>query len=995
MAIDQTVTETGAETVVEPGGVGSSPTPPGYSSPRIVQTPSLLEVQSALALIASSAVVAFDCETTGLSPLFSKLLLLQLSDGSNTVVFDMTKLDRRCKREIDEYLSEAKQLFIAHNAKFDYGFLTVNLDSETITPRLYDSMLAEQLLGGGAEHGGNSLAAVTKRYLALEMDKAVRAQFIDMEPDPYTGEYLFSREQLDYAAVDVWVLPKIFAKQAHKLTASGLTEIARLEFALAKVVSRMERRGVLIDRVVWEAEVASAKARCAELETQMNAIVGREFNSRSPKQVKEAFEGLGYVLSKTDRGMLEKIPHPLAEAMLEWRRVAVLRDRYGEGWLARADENDRVHAQFVQMGAATGRFSSRDPNLQQLPRGDLLRKAFIAGLGRKMITADYSQIEIRILAEMSNDANMIKIFDSGLDIHAATAQQMFRLDELPDKTSKYRQMAKSVNFGLMYGAGADNLKGQLSASTPRIDVSKAEAEELIKLYFAQFPEAKKWLDAQSRRAYAAMDDGINVVTETLGGRKRVFPTSHAMGSYERGHIARQCRNTPIQGCVDGSTLILTEDLGMRHIEDLVGYVGKVWDGAQYSHASVVASGRKNLLRVTFGGGLSIECSPDHRFKIVSIRGVESFVAAKDLPVSPSNYRVRLTDSVPAWHRYIPPPQSSYTFGHGAGSAGSNRKNLHVSDFDGELTDLGEFLGRIASDGSVSDTQVTLLVAEHEIGLLPSLERVARSFGHVTVRRIDRSREHRQPMTTLTISSVSLAQQLKPLKQGQIPAWVYSDSDLLAGYLRGLFDGDGTVSVDGPSLKLGRGAMKEQFAKQVQIALTMLGIRTSLAVNAYSFGVAVRKSDTPLFARLIGFMNSAKQAKLANVTSDSKRNRFSPSYGRTVTIRSVEDTGLVVPMYDVLNSATDMFMANGVVTHNSSADVTKQAMVLLDQELREHPEWDAHLLMTVHDELVVEAAGEFAAEVAQATEAKMIEGAQVYMKICPVKVDLVIADSWSK
>lgn len=937
----------------------------------------------------TAPVIAFDTETTGLDPIADRLLLLQISDGMHTLVIDMTRV--KDWDSIRTFLSSRDHLFLAHNAKFDFSWLAEKLGSEEIVPRLFCTMIAEAMVTAGLQVRTN-LKETLDRQLHLKISKEERASFLD---DYYriTAQPVFTREQLAYAAKDVEVLPALFTKQARQLQKHQMIEIAAVEFTLIKAVSRMERRGVLIDVVEWQKVVDGATLRCAELEQEMKATTGKpEFKATSPKQVSDAFRDLGYVLASTNRDTLKKITHPLAVAMLEYRKAVVLRDRYGEGWLARLGGDNRIRAQFRQIGAQTGRFSSANPNLQQLPRGDLLRKAFIAGEGRKMITADYSQIEIRILAELSKDENMIGMFKAGYDIHAATAQQMFQLDELPDGHSNYRQMAKSVNFGLIYGAGSDNLRGQLSEQG--VQVSKAEAENLIKMYFQAFPRAKIWLDKQTRMAYGAIDEGIDVVTRTLGGRIRVFKVTPGLSPYERGHIARQSRNTPIQGCVQGTSLILTEDHGVVPIKDVVGYSGRVWDGERFSHGTVVASGAKRLLNVTFGGGHEVHCSPDHRFLVTSTKGVQSFVRAEDLRTSPSNMRVRLTSTPPEWHRYIAPDKAPHAFGKGSGSAGNNRKDLSLSDYTGELFDLGVFLGRIASDGSVSANQVTFIVAEHEIGILPELLRTAEKFGHVTVRRVGRTKDSRKPMTYCTISSVTLAHQLHTVKQG-IPSFVYTDSDLLRGYLCGVFDGDGTVSVDGPSLRLGRGVQKHSFAKQVQAALALLGIRTSLAVNAYSFGVSIRKSDAALFADQIGFINPVKQAKAIGVKSSPTRNRFSPLYGRTLTVRSVEDTGQDVQMYDVLNSETDKFMVNGVVTHNSSADITKEAMNRLDAEFLANPQWDAHLLMTVHDELVSECKEEYANEVMESVERNMIEAAQRWMLITPVKADASIADYWSK
>lgn len=499
-------------------------------------------------------ILGIDVETTGLDILSDTLLLVQISDGRDTAVIDATRLDGSGRDRLKEFLQK-RFLFVTHNAKFEFGWMAHWLGSEDVLPRLYDSFLSERLILGRMNHGGNSLAALAKKYLGRDLSKDERESFGEMEP----GEdgYQFTDEQITYAAADAEVLPAIFRKQFAQMTEHGLTEIAKLEFDLIKVVSRMERRGVLIDREAWLAEVEDAKDRCAVLENRMAQMTGEvEFNPRSPKQVKEAFARFGLNLSSTNRKSLEKVirtsaegtrAYLLAEAMAEYRKVVVLRDRYGDSWLAMLDPNDRVHAQFNQMGTKTGRFSSSKPNLQQLPRGDRLRKAFVAGPGRKMVTADYSQIEIRLLAEMSGDAAMMEMFDKGIDIHSGTAKAMFRLDEIPGKDSKYRYMAKAVNFGLLYGAGAKNLQEQLADAKPPVKVSLTRAERLIEMYFDQFPTAQKWLKAMDRRTDRSLDDGDDVVARTPGGRRRVFPHPGRVTNFMRGSIARRARNTPIQG----------------------------------------------------------------------------------------------------------------------------------------------------------------------------------------------------------------------------------------------------------------------------------------------------------------------------------------------------------------------------------------------------------------------------------------------------------------
>lgn len=515
---------------------------------RLIRVDEDTDVIPALEKLSGQPVIAFDTETTGLDPLVDRLLLLQISDGNQNFVFNMTTVSDWSP--LRRFLSSSEHLLVAHNSKFDLSWLSAKFEdatgfAEDLAPRLFDTMVAEQLITAGLQNTKVNLKDTVSRQLRVTLDKTKQASFLD-EYFKLTPQPVFETEQLEYAATDVEILLPLFTKQAKQLQSMDLVEIAQVEFNLVKVLVRMELRGVLIDTVEWQKVVDGAKIRCKELEDEMQRITGKpQFNAKSPLQVSQAFKDLGYVLASTNRDTLKKITHPLSEAMLEYRKAVVLRDRYGENWLARLGSDNRIRAQFRQIGAATGRFSSANPNLQQLPRGDLLRKAFIAGPGRSMITADYAQIEVRILAELSGDENMIKQFEEDHDIHAATAQQMFQLPTIPDKDSVQRQMAKSVNFGLIYGAGPDNIRLQIAEQG--VQVTKAEAEQLIRLYFQAFPKAQKWLDRQSRKAYSAIDEGLEVVSRTMGKRIRTFESSRQMSGFEKGHVARQSRNSPIQG----------------------------------------------------------------------------------------------------------------------------------------------------------------------------------------------------------------------------------------------------------------------------------------------------------------------------------------------------------------------------------------------------------------------------------------------------------------
>jgi DNA polymerase-1 len=312
----------------------------------------------------------------------------------------------------------------------------------------------------------------------------------------------------------------------------------------------MEARGVRLDVVELEAMAASARERMAALQAEVFRLAGREFNLNSPPQLREVLYGeLGLHPGKrtpkgelsTDASVLEKLrdAHPIVEAILSWRELDKLHSTYLDALPRLVDPRDgRIHTTFHQTVAATGRLSSSNPNLQNIPiRSELgreIRRAFVPGEpGWVLMVADYSQIELRVLAHLSGDEGLREAFASGVDVHAATAARVFGLP-IEQVDPELRRRAKAVNYGLAYGMNAWGL-------AQRLQITPDEAQEIIEGYFASFPRIREYLRAQVDRARV---DGF---TETILGRRRYIPELASGNRRLQALGERQALNAPIQG----------------------------------------------------------------------------------------------------------------------------------------------------------------------------------------------------------------------------------------------------------------------------------------------------------------------------------------------------------------------------------------------------------------------------------------------------------------
>jgi DNA polymerase-1 len=434
---------------------------------------------------------------------------------------------------------------LGHNLKYDMEVLANY--AITLNGVAHDSMLESYVLDSTASrHDMDSLAL---KYLGH------RTTTYEEVAGKGVQQVCFSKVSVDraahYAAEDADVSLRLHRALWPRLSAEPALRrlYEEVEIPLIPVLSHMERHGVLVDAAMLHRQSAELARRIAEVEAQAFTAAGGEFNLGSPKQIQDIlFNKLGLpVLRKTPTGqpatgedILQELAldYPLPALILDYRALSKLKSTYTDKLPEQINPaTGRVHTSYHQAVAATGRLSSSDPNLQNIPtrrpEGRRIRQAFVAPPGYKLVAADYSQIELRIMAHLSGDARLVQAFREGRDIHRATAAEIFAMP--PDQiTADQRRSAKAINFGLIYGMSAFGLARQLS-------VERGAAQEYMDLYFKRYPGVKAYMDAMREQAR-----GTGYV-ETLFGRRLYLPEIRAANAQRRQYAERAAINAPMQG----------------------------------------------------------------------------------------------------------------------------------------------------------------------------------------------------------------------------------------------------------------------------------------------------------------------------------------------------------------------------------------------------------------------------------------------------------------
>ncbi|GLS53533.1 hypothetical protein GCM10007886_17160 [Methylobacterium gregans] len=441
-------------------------------------------------------------------------------------------------------LEDPGVLKVGQNLKYDW--LVLARHGIEVAP-FDDTMLISYVLDAGK--GGHGMDELARRHLGH--------QPITFSDVAGTGrnKVTFDKVAIDrataYAAEDADVTLRLWRMMKPRLVAERRVAVYEtLERPLIAVIARMERAGIRVDRDMLSRLSGDFSQTLARLEEEIQADAGETFSVGSPKQIGDILFGkMGLPGAKktpsgqwaTPATLLEELAqagHELPKKILEWRQLSKLKSTYTDALQAHADrDSSRVHTSFSLAATTTGRLSSSEPNLQNIPirteEGRRIRRAFVAAPGNRLISADYSQVELRILAHIADVPQLRQAFEEGIDIHAATASAMFGV-ALDAMTPDLRRRAKTINFGIIYGISAFGL-------ADRLGIGQAEASAFIKQYFERFPGIRDYIDTTKR---LCRDKGY---VTTLFGRVCHYPQIRSNNPQERASVERQAINAPIQG----------------------------------------------------------------------------------------------------------------------------------------------------------------------------------------------------------------------------------------------------------------------------------------------------------------------------------------------------------------------------------------------------------------------------------------------------------------
>ena len=519
--------------------------------------------------IKTKKIFSLDTETTSTDPISAELVGMSFSFTKNQAFYIPVPSNQeettRIVNEFKEVLENKETLKVGQNIKYD--MLVLSRYGVNVQGPMFDTMIAHYVLQPELRHNMDYLAEIYLHYETIHIEELIgskgknQGNMRDLQPEAI---YKYACEDADITLQ----LKEVLEKELKENGAEKL--FYEIEMPLVPVLAYMEKNGVRVDTEALKETSRHFTARMKQIEEEVHQLAGGEFNISPPKQVGEVLFDKLKIVSKakktktgqyvTSEEVLESLrsKHPIVEKILDYRGLKKLLSTYIDALpLLINPETGKIHTSFNQTVTATGRLSSSNPNLQNIPirneDGKEIRKAFIPEEGCEFFSADYSQIELRIMAHLSGDTNMIEAFREGDDIHAATAAKVYKIS-LEEVTREQRSKAKTANFGIIYGISVFGL-------AERMNVPRSEAKELIEGYFQTYPQIKEFMDKSIEKARE------NGYIETVFGRKRFLPDITSHNAVVRGYAERNAINAPIQGSAADIIKVAMVNIYRRFLEE--------------------------------------------------------------------------------------------------------------------------------------------------------------------------------------------------------------------------------------------------------------------------------------------------------------------------------------------------------------------------------------------------------------------------------------------
>lgn len=548
------------------------------------------QVLASLEYLKGLKIVGLDTETNSLNPLVGDLLLLQIGDGYRQFVYDVHKLGKAITPLLNFLRDNLELIIIAHNMKFDYNFIHAALGLKL--NKVACTMIMEQLLNQGKVNVEANLEAVVDKYLGIKLDKTEQANFQNLPVG-----YDYSKKQIDYAGNDVRYLIPLYQKLNSLLITRNMEILGKLENETVKVTGDLEYDGIYINKDKWlllkSIEEEKAVLAKKDLDThfsphcQTDLFGDPVINYKSNPQVGKVLSKICATKFKSVAEPVLKIyqnKYPAVASLLNYRKAIKRVDTYGQSFIDQHVFSDqRIHSSFYQLGAETGRFSSKRPNMTNIPKEQEYRDPFEAqGQDYLMISADFSGQELRLLVELSKEPKLIEALEKQMDLHSYSASL---LNDIPyddflekdasgnvvmedgapkikaDMKKNYRGPTKSCTFGIIYGAGPTKLASQLN-----IEVNTAK--QLMKKYFETFPGIKTLMDELVEEAKEN-----KYALSPLDGRRRDLSSVDWDNSRKEAHAMNIAKNLPFQGA--GASITKYAACKIRNSITIGGYDAKL------------------------------------------------------------------------------------------------------------------------------------------------------------------------------------------------------------------------------------------------------------------------------------------------------------------------------------------------------------------------------------------------------------------------------------